>query len=51
MQRGARFWIFDVLVAQHGPVRASEVSINLMELYTFWNKSKYDDVPEVDAKD
>ena len=38
-------------VAQHGPVRASEVSINLMEFYIFWEKSKNDDVPEVDAKD
>ena len=38
-------------VAQHGPVRASEVSINLMDFYIFWKKSKNDDVPEVDAKD
>ena len=38
-------------VVQHGPVRASEVSINLMEFYIFWNKSKNDDEPEVDAKD
>ena len=38
-------------VAQHGPVRASEVSINLMEFYIFWKTSKNDDVPEVDAKD
>ena len=36
---------------QHGPVRASEVSINLMDFYIFWKKSKNDDVPEVDAKD
>ena len=38
-------------VVQHGPVRASEVSINLMEFYIFWKKSKNDDEPEVDAKD
>ena len=38
-------------VAQHGPVRASEISINLMEFYIFCKNSKSDDVPEVDAKD
>ena len=38
-------------VAQHGPVRASEVSINLMEFYIFCKKTENDGVPEVDAKD
>ena len=38
-------------VVQHGPVRASEISINLMEFYIFCKNSKSDDVPEVDAKD
>ena len=38
-------------VVQHGPVRASEISINLMEFYIFCKTSKNDGVPEADAKD
>ena len=38
-------------VVQHGPVRASEISRNIMELYIFCKKTKNDGVPEADAKD
>ena len=38
-------------VVQHGPVRASEISIYLLEFYILCEQSKNDDVPEVDAKD
>ena len=38
-------------VVQDGPVRASEISINLMDFYIFWENWKNDGVPEVDAKD
>jgi hypothetical protein len=38
-------------VVQHGPVRASETSINLMEFYIFGTNTKNDVVPEADAKD
>ena len=38
-------------VAQHGPVRASEISINPMQFCIFCQQSKNDDAPEADAKD
>ena len=38
-------------VVQHGPVRASEVSINPMEFSTFCKSSKNNGVPKADAKD
>ena len=38
-------------VAQHGPVRASETSINPMSYYIFCEQSKKDEAPETDARD
>ena len=38
-------------VVQHGPVRASEISINLMDFFIFCKQTKNDGVPEADAKD
>ena len=37
-------------VVQHGPVRASEISINLIDFCIFCNKAKKDVVPEADAE-
>ena len=38
-------------VVQHGPVRASEISINPLEFYICCKTTKNDGVPEAGAKD
>ena len=38
-------------VVQHGPARASEICINLMEFYICCKNTKNDGAPEADAKD